>query len=278
MNLTALRTFLAIVETGSLVGASEQLHVTQSTVTARLKSLEDEIGQTLLARHKSGAVLTPAGQRLKRYAETISDLWRQARQETALPDGISSICNIASHPDLWPDLGQTLFDDLRRSQPTVGLSIWHGGRADLSNWIAAGLVDMCLTYWPVSQGNQKVYQLPGDRLRLVSTCPDSPVTFDPGYVFVEAGEAFGRDHAAAYADADIAKLSFGSATLGLEHVLKHGGSAYLPERIAAPYVARDQLHYLSDAPEFLRSAYLIVSHSIADRSDWVDKTVSDLTG
>ena len=53
MNITSLKTFLAIVETGSLVRASEKLHVTQSTVTARLKTLEDELGQILLTRQKS---------------------------------------------------------------------------------------------------------------------------------------------------------------------------------------------------------------------------------
>ena len=63
MNITALQTFLAIVDTGSLVRASQVLHVTQSTVTARLKSLEDEIGQQLLDRQKSGTTLTPAGTR-----------------------------------------------------------------------------------------------------------------------------------------------------------------------------------------------------------------------
>ncbi len=49
MNLVNLETFLKIVETGSLVRASEALNVTQSTVTARMKSLENELGQTLLS-------------------------------------------------------------------------------------------------------------------------------------------------------------------------------------------------------------------------------------
>ena len=71
MNLSELRTFLTIVETGSLVRASHILNVTQSTVTARLKSLEDEIGQTLIIRNKSGATMTAAGVRLHRYADTI---------------------------------------------------------------------------------------------------------------------------------------------------------------------------------------------------------------
>ena len=75
MNITALQTFLAIVDTGSLVRASQVLHVTQSTVTARLKTLEDELGQQLLNRQKSGTTLTPAGTRLLRYARIMTGLW-----------------------------------------------------------------------------------------------------------------------------------------------------------------------------------------------------------
>ncbi len=57
MNLDELRTFLEVVETGSLVTAARRLHVTPSTVTARINGLEEEIGQKLLHRNKSGAEL-----------------------------------------------------------------------------------------------------------------------------------------------------------------------------------------------------------------------------
>ena len=66
MNTITLETFVAIVETGSLVRASERLHVTQSTVTTRLNTLEQDLGQTLIHRQKSGAVMTLAGLKFKR--------------------------------------------------------------------------------------------------------------------------------------------------------------------------------------------------------------------
>ena len=87
MNIVGLQTFVSIVETGSLVRASEQLNVTQSTVTARLRTLEQELGATLLLRHKSGVTLTASGTKLLGYAEIMIGLWRQARQETAPPAG-----------------------------------------------------------------------------------------------------------------------------------------------------------------------------------------------
>lgn len=276
MNLPALRTFLAIVETGSLVRASARLNVTQSTVTARLKSLEQELGQTLIIRQKSGASLTAAGVRLLRYAETISDLWQQARQETALPGGFDAVCNMACHPDLWPGLGERLFHWIRQGQPTVALSVWQGGVAEMSGWLTSGLADLALTHVPAANSAQTLRPLWTDRLCLVSRAPDSSIRFDPGYVFVEAGDEFGRWHAASYADAGTARLSFGSAQLGLDHLLTHGGSAYLPLRMAAPYLRDARLFRLHQAPEFQRECFAVINKTAAAAWPWLDAALGDL--
>ncbi|MEM8791953.1 MAG: LysR family transcriptional regulator [Pseudomonadota bacterium] len=276
MNLNALQTFLTIIEAGSLVRASERLNVTQSTVTARLKSLEDELGQSLMNRHKSGISLTGSGERLRRYAETMVELWRQARQETALPTSIQSVCNIGCHADLWTGMARVLFDRIRQTQPAVGLSVWHGGQNELSSWLNSGLADVVLTYWPATQPRQTALALTPDQLILVSTSPDAPLKFDPGYFFVEAGQEFGREHAAAYSDAGTAKISFGSATLGVEHILTHGGSAYLPKRIAQPLIDTGALYRLTEAPEFERPAYLLYNDTAVSEWPWFEEAISTI--
>lgn len=277
MNLPALRTFLAIVETGSLVRASARLNVTQSTVTARLKSLEAELGQSLINRQKSGASLTAAGVRLLRYAETISDLWQQARQETALPGAFDAVCNMACHPDLWPGLGARLFDAIRQGQPTVALSLWHGGAHEMTGWLTSGLADLALTYTPVANSAQTVRRLQNDVICLVSTAPDSPLKFDPGYVLVEAGSQFSRWHAATYADAGTARLNFGTAQTGLDHILSHGGSAYLPLRIAARHIGEGRLFRLAQAPEFRRPSFVVFNTSAAAAWPWLDAALAGLS-
>ena len=68
MDITLARAFLAIADTGSFVHAAEPLHVTQSTISSRMKALEDLLGRSLLERSKAGARLTPAA----------ADRWRRA--------------------------------------------------------------------------------------------------------------------------------------------------------------------------------------------------------
>ena len=80
MNIAAFQTFLAVVETGNLSKAAEQLHVTQSTVTTRLDVLEETLGQKLLVRSRRGAELTKAGFAFQRHAELMVQAWEQARK------------------------------------------------------------------------------------------------------------------------------------------------------------------------------------------------------
>jgi len=276
MHLTELRTFLAIIETGSLVRASEQLNVTQSTVTARLQSLETELGQTLVHRQKSGATLTSAGIKLHRYAETISDLGRQARQETALPDGLSSVCNLGCHPDLWQGVGERIVAFVSRTVPDVALSVSVGGRSELTAWLNGGLIDLSVTYWPSANQSQRSVSTFNDRLILVSTDENSPVKFDPNYIFIEGGEQFGREHAAAYSDADTARISFNTATLGLDYLLATKGSAYLPERMVRQLIKQGDLFELTDAPVFTRNAYVLINNSVNDAWYWLNECLSEI--
>jgi len=270
MNLTELQTFLAILDTGSLVRASERLNVTQSTVTARLQSLETELGQTLVIRNKSGAVTTASGQRLRRYAETMTDLWQQARRDTGLPDGVSGVFNIGCHPDLWQGMGKTIFDSLHKDHPELALSIWHGTSEELQRWQADGRIDMAISYRGATSEGQVLHDLGDDALICVSSMEDGPIRFDPAYVYVEAGEDFGRWHAATYADAGTAKLSFGTAALGLSHILQNGGSAYLPHRMVARHLQRRRLFQLQDAPSYHRKTYAVINEQALGDIQMVD--------
>lgn len=277
MNLSGLQTFLAIIETGSLARAALRLNVTQSTVTARLQSLEAEVGQPLINRQKSGATLTAAGMRLERYADTISDLWRQARQETSLPDRYETVCNIGCHPNLWSGFGERMVETLRQEHAEVALSVWRGDQLELDRWLDSGRIDISLTHWPTANAAQTVAAAGGDQLRLFSSSPDTPVRFDPNYVFVEGGARFGRDHAIAFADASTARLSFGDAELGVQHILQKGGSAYLPTRIADPLVTNGRLYPIDEAPAFERPRYIIVNSTAAQGWDWLTTLIEDLT-
>jgi DNA-binding transcriptional LysR family regulator len=61
MNLDWLKTFFIVLECGSLNQAAQRLHMSQSTLTRQIQSLEQEVGGRLLERTSTGVELTAAG-------------------------------------------------------------------------------------------------------------------------------------------------------------------------------------------------------------------------
>src|SRR5690554_3936715 len=104
MDIDRARTFLEIVHTGSFMRAAERLHVTQTTVSARIRTLEEELGRMLFVRNRNGARLTPAGAEFERFAQMFVRVWERARQQLAVPPGKTDVLSLASELSLWDPL------------------------------------------------------------------------------------------------------------------------------------------------------------------------------
>lgn len=74
-----LRTFVAVVDTGSITAAARQVSRSQSAVSMQLKKLEDSVGRLLLNRGPRHLSLTPAGFDLLAYARQLVELHGQAQ-------------------------------------------------------------------------------------------------------------------------------------------------------------------------------------------------------
>lgn len=77
-NLEQLRTFVTVVESGSLTAAAPLVFLSQSAVSEQMRKLEEKAGQALLTRSKAGVSPTPAGLRLIAYARRMLALSDEA--------------------------------------------------------------------------------------------------------------------------------------------------------------------------------------------------------
>lgn len=71
LDLTALRSFVAVADTGGVTKASSVLNLTQSAVSMQLKRLEESLGQDLLDRSARKIALTSAGEQLLSYGRRL---------------------------------------------------------------------------------------------------------------------------------------------------------------------------------------------------------------
>jgi DNA-binding transcriptional LysR family regulator len=83
MDAADLRTFEAVARLGAMNRAAAELHTVQSNVTARIRSLEEELKIPLFERHSSGVSLTDAGRRLLPYAIQMHRLIEDAHRAVA---------------------------------------------------------------------------------------------------------------------------------------------------------------------------------------------------
>jgi LysR family transcriptional regulator, flagellar master operon regulator len=274
MNLDNLHTFLEIINRGSLSAASTCLNVTPSTVTARINALERQLGCELLHRNKSGAELTSAGFKLQRYAELMTQLWRQARHELALPPGVIGVCNIGIGFDLWHEVGSRFVEYLRQHSPRIATAIWPAEDQQLQRWLNLGLVDIAFCYLARAGAGYASRLLFEDELIMVSAAPGAGAEIDASYVYVDHGDEFRRQHVEAFLGADPSLVTIAASAWALQYLQQHGAKGYLPRRIAAPLLASGGLHRVEAAPIFARGVYLVESMRAVRDWHWYPAAVS----
>lgn len=71
LDLTSLRLFVIVCETGNMSRAAEKANMVASAVSKRLAQLEATVGTNLLTRRKHGVVPTPAGETLLEHARSM---------------------------------------------------------------------------------------------------------------------------------------------------------------------------------------------------------------
>ena len=78
MDGADLKVFAAVARIGGMNRAANELHTVQSNVTARVRTLEEELGVQLFHRGRKGVTLTAAGERLLPYAIKVTHLLEEA--------------------------------------------------------------------------------------------------------------------------------------------------------------------------------------------------------
>jgi DNA-binding transcriptional LysR family regulator len=259
MDVELARTFLEIVNTRSFVRAATHLNVSQTTVSARIRSLEERLGRSLFFRNKNGAALTPAGEQFLHYAPMFVQLWERARHQVAVPPGSRAVLALGGEPNLWQLSLLPWLHWMRRIAPDIALRVQVGLPEGLMGQVADGVLDIAVMYAPQQRPGLRVELLLEEKLVLVSTDPAASASDPPGYVYVDWGPDFALHHGLSFPDATNPGLFVGLGPLALEYVLEAGGSGYFRQRAVAPHIAAGKLHLVAAAPSFFYPIYAVCS-------------------
>lgn len=265
MKIEHIRTFLEIADCGNFNRAAEILHVTQSTVSARVKSMEESFGRRLFTRSHSGVELTYAGAHFQQYAQNIQRLWQQAHQRVALPDSFSHGIGLGSQVSLWDSLVLKWMPWMRRNATDVAIHVEADYSPSLMRQLSDGLLDIGVMYHPRQTPGLVIENLLEEALVLVATNERKlRHGWVEDYVFVDWGNEFRAAHGEAFPDMETPAVSVGLGALGLEYILQNGGSGYFPIRVVQPHLDQNQLFMVEEAPQLQRPAYMVYTETARD--------------
>lgn len=262
MDIAHIRTFLAVAETGSFLGAAEIVHVTQSTVSVRIRTLEDQLGASLFDRGKKGAALTVNGHQFLRHASAMVRLWDQARMDVGLSTGHNTVLRVGGQVSLWDGYLIPWLAWMRRNAPDIVLRAEMGHPLPLTQQLVDGALDIAVMYRPQHRPGFTAEQIFEEEIILVTTQHNKQDIFDDTYVLSYWGPEFQADHALNFPELSAPALSMDLGTRGVEYLLLNGGSCYMPRRIVQSMLTEGKLTAVPDMPVFKYPAYVMFSQSL----------------
>jgi len=257
VDINLARTFLEIVSCHSFAQAAERLHVTQTAISARVKTLEELLGRTLFVRNRAGASLTSAGEQFVRHAMTMVQVWERARQQMAVPPGRRALVTVGCEISLWDPLMLDWLLGMRDSAPDLALRTEVGVAEDLLERVANGTLDIVVAYAPRQRPGLRIELLIEEKLVLVTTAPGSQAPQMADYVYVDWGSEFAAQHSLAFPELSSVGVSSSLGPLGLGYLLAVGGAGYFRQNVVRNHLKEGRLHRVAGAPEFLYPAYAV---------------------
>lgn len=273
MDLELLRTFLEVYRTRHFGRAANNLFVTQSAISARIRLLEETLGVQVLTRTRNDIRLTAAGQRLLPHAEALLNAWHRARQDTQLDQKTS--LTIGGEFGLWDILIQDWVNMLFRSLPDVVLNCVGHESDTLIRRLLDGMVDIGFLYEPPPLPELIVKKVTSIKLILVSSEPNqtADAAMEDSYIMVDWGTSFTAAHARHFPERQTPAIRVGYSSMALSLLKICGGCAYLAERNIIDHLRDGTLHRVEDAPEIERQAYGVY-RAKSERLDLVEEVLA----
>ncbi len=175
MEIRQLKTFRAVAEKLNFTRAAEDLHLAQSSVSAQIKLLEEDLGIRLFDRIGRRILLTEAGEKLLGYARRMEQMTDEIRGELSGSGDFSGTLTIRMPETIASEYMPEVVELFHDEYPKVRLEFINCDDARLREELNTGRIDMAfLMTDSVNFKNVTVEALKPERLVLTSA-PSHPL-------------------------------------------------------------------------------------------------------
>lgn len=266
MDITFLQTFLEVAKQRHFGKAADTLYITQSTVSARIKLLESTLGVELFNRKRNDIQLTGAGKKLQKHAETIVAGWGRARQDLIMEPDVKSALIVGFPVDIWSIAVADVVNKATENKADIAFDLQAHPQLGLGEKVVSGMVDVAVLYDPPQLPELEIQQLCSMRLSLFSTAQHQSLetAISENYIYVDWGINYAMQHAQTFADSVTPSMRTSNGSIALDQLKRHGGAAYLPQKMLEGVSFDVDLYPVEGAETFERYIFAIYR---ADRND-----------
>ena len=143
LDTDQLRSFLAIVDSGSFTRAGERVNKTQSAVSMHIRRLEEQLGCALFVRQGRSARLTAEGERLIDFARRIIQV-EQGAVAALSRKGLNGAVRLGIPDDYAEAFLADILTQFNRRHPLVEVSVVCENSVELSHQVQAGAIELAL--------------------------------------------------------------------------------------------------------------------------------------
>ncbi len=144
LDLSTLRSFVTIAESGSMTRAAARLFMTQSAISMQIKRLENSLGLSVFERSAQGMMTTSEGDQLLHFANQMLAINDEAMGRLTSPDYEGQIRLGAPCDVIYPHIPGVL-KDFSRDFPRAEIKLSSGSTLNLKKQYRQGLLDVVLT-------------------------------------------------------------------------------------------------------------------------------------
>ncbi|WP_445768106.1 HTH-type transcriptional regulator HdfR [Rheinheimera sp.] len=272
MDTELLKTFIEVQRTRHFGKAAENLYLTQSAVSFRIRQLEQQLGVNLFSRYRNNIQLTAAGERLLPHAEAMLTALQRAKQDVAVSAEQAVQLSIAATANIWDAFLLQGFISIQHALPGLSWRAESLGREQIARLVLERHLDLAVLFDAPKVDEMQIDKLGDIQLLPVTTHSEHTTAsaMQQQYILVDWGTAFDIQHARHFPDLAPPQLRTGSARIALELMQQRGGSAYLPQTMVKPLLDDGSLHLITGAPVMQRELFAVSLPKAAHRTKIAD--------
>ncbi|ATD07740.1 LysR family transcriptional regulator [Pseudoalteromonas piscicida] len=278
MDIDLLKTFVEVVKTRHFGRAAENLYITQSAVSFRIRQLEQSLGVNLFIRQRNNIQLTAPGERLLPHAKMILTGMQRAKVDVALANNMHKQLSLSGTANIWDAFLQFGINHIVSAMPGVSLVAEVKAQQESTRLLLERTLDLAVLFDPPKVDELVVKPISDLAIIPVSTFDNATKEdfFDNQYVYVDWGTAFSLWHAKQFTGATPPYFRTSTGRIALDLILQCGGSAFVPEALALESIETGRLTQVEEVESNSREIF-VAYHKDNDQLEQIE-TIVNLLG